>query len=106
MCLSGDIYDLSDEQWDNVQKGVEFYKKVADVIKYGKTIVHQYDNTAYNKPQGQQLSIREWNGKKLAILHRFENSRRVEPDFLEGTKILAEYGSGEQDFSAKAWFYE
>ena len=106
MCLSGDIYDLSDEQWKLVQEGMDFYVKSAEIIKNGKTILHVYEETGYNNPQGQQLLVREWNGKRLAILHRFENSKRIEPEFPEGSKIIAEYGSGDQDFSARAWLYE
>ena len=106
MCLSGDIYDLSDQQWAFVKKGMDFYKQAAEIIQKGRTIQHDYEETGYNHPQGQQLSVREWNGKRLAILHRFEHSKKLMPEFPEGTKILAEYGSGEQDFSAKAWLYE
>ena len=106
MCLSGEIYDLSDEQWALVDAGMAFYKKCADVIKNGKTILHKYENTGYNAPKGQQLVVREWNGKRLAILHRFENSEKWEPQFPAGSRILAEFGSGEKDFSAKAWLYE
>ena len=106
MCLSGDIYNLSQEQWDLVNEGMQFYVNCADVIQFGKTILHVYEETGYNKPQGQQLLIREWNGKKLAILHRFEHSRKLEPQWTDHCKILAEFGSGEQDFSAKAWLYE
>lgn len=106
MCLSGDIYDLSDEQWDLVKEGMDFYVKCADIIKNGKTILHVYEETGYNTPKGQQLLVREWKGKRLAILHRFENSRKLEPEFPEGSRILAEFGSGERNFSAKAWLYE
>ncbi|MBR6403682.1 MAG: alpha-galactosidase [Eubacterium sp.] len=106
MCLSGDIYDLSDEQWSLVEEGMQFYRKCSDIIKNGITIHHDYEQTTYNEPQGQQLLIREYDGRRLAILHRFENSRKVEPEFPEGTRIIAEFGSGECDFSAKAWLYE
>ncbi|MBR3468296.1 MAG: alpha-galactosidase [Lachnospiraceae bacterium] len=106
MCLSGEIYDLSDKQWKIVEEGMEFYVKCAEIIKNGKTILHIYENTAYNKPKGQQFVVREWNGKRLAILHRFEDSHFASPEFPSGSRILAEYGSGDSDFSAKAWLYE
>ena len=106
MCLSGEIYDLSDEQWAKVEEGMEFYRKAADIIKNGNTIEHDYLNTTYHDPAGQQLVVREWQGRRLAVLHRFADSVRVEPDFPEGSKILAEFGSGNADFTAKAWLYE
>lgn len=103
MCLSGDIYHLSDTQWKAVEEGMEFYRKCADIIKGGRTVLHQYEQTAYNAPKGQQLVIRELGNRRLAILHRFEHSRYVEPEFPEGSRILAQYGGGERDFSARAW---
>lgn len=106
MCLSGEIYELTDEQWAVVEEGMSFYNKCSGIIKNGKTIVHRYENTTYLKPHGQQLVIREWQGKRLAVLHRFEESEKIEPEFPEGAKILAEFGSGDSDFSAKAWLYE
>ena len=106
MCLSGDIYDLSEEQWAVVEEGMDFYRKCTDIIQKGTTILHRVTPGGYNKPQGQQLLVREWNGKRLAILHRFENSEKWTPELPENGRILAEFGSGESDFTAKAWLYE
>lgn len=106
MCLSGDIYHLSDAQWKAVEEGMEFYRKCADIIQGGRTVLHQYEQTAYNAPKGQQLVVRELGNRRLAILHRFEHSRYVEPELPEGSRILAQYGGGERDFSARAWLIE
>ena len=105
MCISGDINDLSDEQWNIVDEGMAFYRKCSDVIKYGKTVLIDQPDTKYNAPKGQQLLIREYKNTRLAILHRFEDSVKVEPD-LNGSEIIAEFGSGDCDFSAKAWLYK
>lgn len=105
MCLSGDISDLSDEQWNVVDEGMAFYRKCADVIKYGKTILIDQPDTKYNKLKGQQLLVREYKDTRLAIMHRFEDSVLLEPD-LKDAEILAEFGSGDTDFSAKAWLYK
>ena len=35
MCLSGDIYDLQEEQWLLVEEGIRFYKRIAPLIKEG-----------------------------------------------------------------------
>jgi alpha-galactosidase len=102
MCLSGDISDLTDEQWNVVDEGMAFYRKCADVIKYGTTILIDQPQTKFNKLKGQQLLVREYNGTRLAILHRFEDSVLLEPD-LSGFEVISEFGSGDSDFSAKAW---
>lgn len=104
MCLSGDINSLSDEQWKVVDEGISFYRKCSDVIKYGTTVLIDQPDTKYNALKGQQILIREYNGVRLAILHRFEDSKLIRPD-LNGSKIIAEFGSGDSDFSAKAWLY-
>ncbi len=106
MCLSGDIYDLSQEQWKLIEEGMEFYRCCADVIQKGKTILISAPQTAYNEPKGEQLVIREFGNRRLAILHRFGQSEYREPDFTEGCVILREYGCADRDFSAKAWLYE
>ena len=105
MCLSGDINQLSDEQWSVVDEGMAFYRRCADVIKHGKTILIDQPDTKFNKLTGEQLLIREYNGTRLAILHRFEDSAFKGPD-LNGCEVLAEFGSGDCDFSAKAWLYK
>lgn len=106
MCLSGDIYNLSETQWKAVEEGMAFYKQCADIIKDGTTILQQYTRTAYNQPKGQQLVIRVLGSRRLAILHRFEDSEYMEPDELKSSRIVAEYGAAERDFGAKAWIYE
>lgn len=106
MCLSGDIYNLSEEQWQIVDEGIAFYKQCADIIKDGTTTCIAATKTAYNAPKGQQLVVRAQGNRRLAILHRFEKSMNMQPKIPEGGRLLAQYGSGDKDFSAKAWLYE
>lgn len=106
MCLSGDIYSLSEKQWEIVERGIVFYRQAADIIEKGVTVLHHYTTAGYNKPQGEQLVLREWGKRGLATLHRFENSGQLESVLPQGSRILAEYGKAESDFSAKAWIYE
>lgn len=103
MCISGDIYDLTDSQWSLIEEGISFYREVSDIIKYGMTIKCETSTKSYNKPEGEQIVIREYKNKLLVIAHRFENSRDINMDFIKCHKILKEYGVLESDFSAKAW---
>ncbi len=105
MCLSGDIYDLSEEQWKTVDEGMEFYRRAADIIKYGTTVWQECTAASYNRPAGHQLVLREYNGLGLAVLHRFENSDVPDKILPDGAEIIAEFGEAEHDFSAKAWIY-
>ena len=105
MCLSGDIYRLSDHQWELIESGMNFYREAADIIENGTTLLQDYQTESYNRPTGNQLVIRKWQNTYLAIVHRFENSDNPDLSFLEGKDIVAEYGKAEEDFSAKAWLY-
>ena len=106
MCLSGDIYSLSEHQWNLVKEGMEFYRQASGIIENGTTILQEYSTESYNEPTGSQLVIREWKGRKLALLHRFGKSEEHSLYFLQGAKVIAEYGNADCDFSAKAWLYE
>lgn len=112
MCLSGDIYDMSDHQWKLIEEGMDFYRQVSDIIRDGKTILIQADTESYNHPTGVQLVVRKLGNRGLAVFHRFEQSEDIdailagkEPD-EKPVRILAEYGCAKQDFSAKAWYFE
>lgn len=104
MCLSGEIYDLNDYQWQLVDEGMDFYHKVSKVIKNGKMTYLEQETIGYNNPNGNQISVKEYDDMKLVIVHRFENSHKVDLSFMEGYTVEAEYGTCEEDFSAKAWF--
>lgn len=106
MCLSGDIYNLSDHQWEVVEKGIQFYNLAAPIIKDGVTVRCDYTTKSYNHPTGYQLLIRECEGKTLAVLHRFADSDEPDLSFLDGKKIIAAYGNAHCDFSAQAWIIE
>ena len=82
-----------------------FYRKAADIIKNGETVLCDCTTESYNHPTGCQLLVRRLGNRSLAILHRFEGSQ---PDmsFLDGKKVLAEYGCADRDFSAQAWILE
>lgn len=106
MCLSGDIYNLNSHQWELVEKGMDFYRLAADIIKDGETILIENTVTSYNRPTGNQIVIRRLGNNKLIVLHRFENSSEPDLSFLDGVKVISAYGSVQTDFSAKAWIIE
>ncbi|WP_029231321.1 glycoside hydrolase family 36 protein [Butyrivibrio sp. VCB2006] len=108
MGLSGDVYDLSDHQWQLLDQGMAFYNKVSDIIKDGKTTVLEADTDSYNEPTGSQLVIRELGDKALVVYHRFADSvslseygKNLGID-MERFKIIEKYGQADKDFSAMA----
>ncbi|MCR5251468.1 MAG: alpha-galactosidase [Lachnospiraceae bacterium] len=108
MGLSGDIYELTDHQWELVDDAIAFYKKAAHVIKDGKTSYIGCDAKSYNEPAGSQLVIRELGNERLLVFHRFKGSCSLEeylaghvPDHGDYEPSFC-YGKAEEDFSAMA----
>lgn len=109
MGLSGDVCDLSEHQWKLISDGMDFYKEAAEIIEKGKTTLIETDTESYNNPEGAQVSVREYEGKKLVIYHRFENSIGLD-EFLKARgigaisgSIVKKYGNADKDFSAEAF---
>ncbi len=74
LCISGDVFDLSKEQWGLAQNGTDFYKKVSPVIVNGITErfgPFQVSNRALKE---YQASVRYGDNKEaLVIVHAFEH---------------------------------
>lgn len=73
MCLSGDIYDLNEEQWDLVEEGISFYRSVSGIIMNGSTTYYGPDIQSYRDPKGWQAVVRKSGDQKeaLVIIHSF-----------------------------------
>lgn len=112
MGLSGDIYDLSDHQWELVDDAIAYYREAAPIIQKGMTTCLTADTISYNEPSGGQLVIREYEGKKLVVYHRFKDSVSI-TDFAEANGIdldlsepVSSYGCADEDFSAESYILE
>ena len=106
LCLSGEIFDLADDKWQQALKAIEFYKNVSHIIKNGFTSVIKTNVKDYLNPKGWQIVLREFGNEALLIVHTFENGANppVE-DFLKGWKIKDTFGSElNDDFCGKIFF--
>ena len=76
MCLSGDVYDLSREQWAVVDEAIAFYRRVAPVIQEGTSIRHGPKVASYRHAKGWQAVERTAPGgrEKLIVLHVFDEA--------------------------------
>ena len=106
MCLSGDIYDLTARQLSLVEEAVAFYRKAAQIIRSGKTTRIECSTESYNHPNGQQLVIREYEGKRLIIYHRFRDSVDLPGHILKDSRMIAKFGKADKDFTAAAYLVE
>ncbi|WP_310605348.1 glycoside hydrolase family 36 protein [Anaerosporobacter sp.] len=73
MCLSGDINNLSEHQWDLVKQSEDFYTSVAHIIKDGISKIYGERSLNMRYPEGTQAVIRTYEDELLIICHSFEN---------------------------------
>lgn len=72
MCISGDVWRLSEEQWKVIDDGIAFYKKIASIIKKGHTTRYGTEISSYRHPKGWQGILRTGeDGKAFALFHGF-----------------------------------
>jgi len=73
MCLSGDILDLNDGQWDLVLRAQRLYRLAAEIIKHGKSRHFGNVGESWRHPRGWQALVRTCGKGALAVFHAFEN---------------------------------
>ena len=80
MCVSGDVVDLTADQWELVDKGIAFYKKLVPVIRKGETHFFGPKITSYRHLNGWQGIFREnkEKGKAYILLHGFNGAAGTE----------------------------
>lgn len=95
LCLSGDIEQLSQQQWNTVQEGIRFYGQAEHILLCGKTRVFRQGNSLIRHPEGLQVVVRANEKEMLVVFHGFANA---ESEFfvpINGKyEIAATYGHG------------
>lgn len=96
MCLSGDVINLSNEQWDVIERGMDFYRKVSSIIRDGKSYRRGPAILSDRHPEGYQIMIRtKKDGETLVLIHCFngELPSEITVELPEscGTNIVSTY---------------
>ena len=72
MCLSGDVTELAQEQWQVIEDGMKFYNRIRSIIKEGQSYRYGSKIDCIRHPEGWQGVYREGkNGEAFAVLHIF-----------------------------------
>ncbi len=88
MCLSGDVDRLSGEQWQKVEEGMDFYRKVRHIIRDGVSAFYGEVSASWRHPEGWQAVIRETEKETLAVIHTFQGKTPEEVSLpVKGSKI-------------------
>ena len=105
LCLSGEIFDIPDENWDAALKAVDFYEEIAPIIKDGYTSKIECTAEDYSNPEGYQIVLRELGDTALMIVHTFKNGANPPVEkYLSDWKILKTFGSEtDSDYRGKAF---
>ena len=81
MCISGDVTELSAEQWDVIEGSIAFYKKISPIIKKGQSYLYGTEIKSTRHPQGWQGVVRIGEkGQAYVTIHTFEGEL---PEIIE-----------------------
>ena len=93
LCISGDVTELSPYQWQLVEKGISFYRKLDRITKNGITYHYGTIQQSYRSLRGWQGIVRE-NAKTreaCIILHGFEENQDIEIPIEHDYKVISIY---------------
>lgn len=72
MCISGDVTNLTSEQWYVIDRGIAFYRQIASIIRSGQTYQLSPQIQRIRHPEGWQGIVRVGtNGEAYALMHTF-----------------------------------
>lgn len=87
MCISGDVTDLDEKQWQVIDEGMAFYRNIAPIIKDGQTYRFGTKIHSGRHPKGWQGVLRIGkNGQAYLTIHTFagELPKQVEIGLPKG----------------------
>lgn len=95
MCLSGDIEELSDAQWQMVDDAIAFYRRCAAVIRDGTTYRFGPEVQSYAHPEGYQVIVRKTDNQAVAVIHTFANCGAIRETIpaLAGSRMQGVFGA-------------
>ena len=86
---------MSEKQWEIVERGIAFYRKISSVIVHGESIIKQNIGLSYRHLTGTQWVLRTTTDGAVAVLicHRFGgDAETMAIDVPEGMKVCEQFG--------------
>lgn len=79
MCISGDVTNLNQRQWEVIDRGIAFYKSIAPVIRAGQSYRFGPKVKSVRHPKGWQALLRVGkNGGAYLLIHVFDHENLPE----------------------------
>ncbi|MCC7408174.1 MAG: alpha-galactosidase, partial [Phycisphaeraceae bacterium] len=74
MCLSGDVLDFTEAQWETYRSACDLYRRVYPIIKHGYSRRHGDTTRSYRYPRGWQAVVRTSTNshEALVVVHAFD----------------------------------
>ena len=93
LCLSGNVTDLNNEQWETIDNGIAFYKAAAPYIKNGKSRLYRHTTGSDRHPKGYQAVVRSNEQGTLVTVHTFGGDipEEIKVTIPTASKITASY---------------
>ncbi len=107
MCISGDVVNLSQGQWDTIERGMDFYRKIAPIIKRGQSYRFGPKIKSARHPKGWQALLRIGENQiAYLVLHVFRGNclpLQIEVTLPSDcpTKILEVYSECQEEIEIK-----
>lgn len=79
MCLSGDVLNLSEDQWKVIGEGIAFYREIAPAIRHGITEFFGTKQGSWRHLKGWQGILRMNGTEGFAVFHTFGGELEEEP---------------------------
>lgn len=79
MCLSGDVLNLSEDQWKVIGEGIVFYREIAPAIRHGITEFFGTKQGSWRHLKGWQGILRMNGTEGFAVFHTFGGELEEEP---------------------------
>ena len=101
MCLSGDVHNLSQEQWEIIDEAIAFYSRISFVLQDSDQYIYRCGLNEYRQLSGWQIVRRERDNCQLLVIHNFTGSSHIEAELpeLEGHSLVSSFGIGKADIS-------
>lgn len=90
ICLSGDVLNLDETKIRLIRDGLDFYAAVKEIVRDGDIIEIDCNVESYRDPVGRQIYIKEKDGRRLIIVHRFKNTEKIRIE-QSGYKLICAY---------------
>lgn len=90
ICLSGDIWKVSEQKIKLINDGLRFYNNIKDIVRYGD--IKEIDCTVeyYRDPKGRQVYLKTYKNRALLLVHNFIINSPTEIN-IAGYKIKSAY---------------